>query len=208
MWKWILGSLGAIGAVAGVAYAARTRNEENSKVTTQQPALAPASTRYWQVFELADVPGLEAAEAERRQQARALHIEALARILASEAGTQSRAVKRAVAWIARNRSISMRRPMRDMAAPDGQWGPITATRPMASTQPATDETLAIATAVLDAPQAEDAAAGATHGFDTSLQDRLAEQGLAKNNAAAVIRIWEDFYGLKKVGNIETWVMYR
>lgn len=208
MWKWILGTLGAVGLVAGAAHAARTRDEHEDAPAPAPAVLAPATTSYWQVFGLADVPGLAAEEAERRQRAREMHIEALARILASEAGTASPTITRIVAWIARNRSILIHKPMRTMAAPDGRWGPITAVRPMASSQPATEATRAVAAAVLAAPQAEDPTGGATHGFNMPLQDRLAEKGLVTNDAAAVIRIWEDHYGLQQLGRVEAWVLYR
>ena len=117
-----------------------------------------------------------------------LPTEALARIIASEAGTMSRAIKLTVAWIARNRSLLIKRAVLDMAAPQGQHGPITAKRPMSSSQPATGETRAIAAEVLAAPQSQDPTPGATHGFDTALQDSLAVQGIKTNDAAAVMQM--------------------
>jgi hypothetical protein len=208
MWKWILGALGAASLVAGVAHASRTRDDQDDGPSTRRAPLAPPSMNYWQMLALADEPGLDPEEAQSRQRARAVHLEALARILASEAGTASPAVMRTVAWIARNRSIVLHRPMLEMAAPDGRWGSISTVRPMASSQPTTDTTRTIAAAVLTAPQAEDPTAGATHGFNMALQDRLAEQGLVTNDAAAVTRMWEEHYRLQRVGQVETWVLYR
>jgi hypothetical protein len=98
--------------------------------------------------------------------------------------------------------------MHEMAAPQGQYGPITAKRPMSASQPATDETRAIAAEVLAAPQSQDPTPGATHGFDTVLQDSLAMQGIKSNDANAVMEIWEKHYGLKKVATLDTWVLYR
>jgi hypothetical protein len=202
MWPWILGTAAGL---AGLAYAARSsnkRNESRAQPRTRQlaparPTLAPGYGSYWDAFGLAS-----------DDSAKATHTEALARIIASEAGTMSRAIKLTVAWIARNRSLLIKRPMLDMAAPQGSYGPITEKRPMSSSQPATDETRAIAAEVLAAPQSQDPTPGATHGFDTALQDTLAAQGIKSNSAAGVMEIWEKHYGLKKVATLETWVLYR
>jgi hypothetical protein len=203
MWPWILG---AAAGLAGLAYAARSSNKHESRAPTRtrqlasaRPSLAPGHGSYWDAFGLAS---------DEHAKARATHTEALARIIASEAGTMSRAIKLTVAWIARNRSLLIKRPMLDMAAPQGSYGPITEKRPMSSSQPATDETRAIAAEVLAAPQSQDPTPGATHGFDTALQDTLAAQGIKSNSAAGVMEIWEKHYGLKKVATLETWVLYR
>jgi len=237
MLGWILGAAGAAGLV-GAAIAGRNDEKEQREERRERnrhtldaasldggtwpdervapgdspdasrPALIGRKANYWDVFELVDARGLDAEDKARRERERDAHTEALARIIASEAGTMSRTVKRAVAWIARNRSLSMKRPLLDMAAPNGEWGAISATRPMSSSQPATDETRALAASVLAESQGEDPIAGATHGFDVPLQDRLAAQGMAGNDSEAVIRIWASHYGLKPVGQVESWVLYK
>jgi hypothetical protein len=168
----------------------------------------PDDASYWELFDLARSAERSTKENARRAEERKKHTEALGRILASEAGSASRELKRVVGWIARNRSQFLQRPMFDMAAPQGRFGPISDKRPLSSAKRATAETRAIAAEVLAAPQSQDPTPGATHGFDTALQDSLAAQGIKSNSAAGVMQIWETHYGLKKVATLDTWVLYR
>jgi hypothetical protein len=169
MWPLLIGTLGALG-IAGMAYAAggsaqsdphpdesrapgadaradRTGAQNASDV---QPHLESAAASYWHAFNLQDTARLKEEERTRRATGRTQHIEALARIIESEAGAANRDTQRIVAWLARNRSLATLRPLHDLAAPGGQWGPIDSRRPFSSSQPATKSARVLACAVLDA----------------------------------------------------------
>jgi hypothetical protein len=184
---------------------------DRGELTSIAPGAAqrnPDDASYWELFGLARSLERSTNENTRRAEERTKHTDALGRILASEAGSASRELKRVVGWIARNRSVLLKRPMFDMAAPQGRFGPIAEKRPMSSAKRATAETRAIAAEVLAAPRSYDPTQGATHGFDTALQNDLAARGTVTNDADAVIAIWETHYRLKRVGTVGTWVLYR
>lgn len=176
--------------------AVRRRSHRRRRKSPGSMSLAPADASYWHMVALTE-------PAERLP-----HIEALARIIASEAGPTTRAVKRAIGWLARNRSLLIHQPMLEMAAPGGEWGVIAGLRPMASSQLATLDSRTIAEAVLAAPQKHDVTNGATHGFDAVLQDRLAEQGITNQDAKGIRTLWRQHYGLERIGQIAAWELYQ
>ncbi|MCG8419730.1 MAG: hypothetical protein MJE77_17495 [Proteobacteria bacterium] len=135
-------------------------------------------------------------------------IEALARIIASEAGTQPDQIKRMVAWMARNRSNWLHRPLAELGAPGGEWGPVAVDRPFATDQPATAVERTLAESVLNAGQGSDPCHGATHGFHRRLQDQLARRGRVQHDSEAVIRIWTQHYRLEPAMEIGPWIFYR
>jgi len=186
-WKWIVPTL--LGGAGIVAVRRRKRLQSVTSVSHR-----PKST-YWQHARIA-------------QDRRDIHIEALARMISSEAGTQPDDIKLLVGWIARNRSISIRRSMAEMGAPNGAWGPITDKRPFSTSQPATNETRTLAREILDSPQRLDPSGGATHGFNRVLQDELARRGDVANDSAAVIDIWTRYHRLTKIKDHGSWTLYR
>lgn len=210
----ILGAFGACG-LAGMAFVAGKQQGKRAKPSTSTVSsndttavLANAAAGYWHAFALQEASDADEAEAARRREARDANIEALARVMASEAGMMSRNAKRTIAWIARNRSLLTEQTLCELVAPDGRWGPVSATRPFSSAQPADRELLGLASEILAAPQASDLTGGATHGFHSVLQDRLAAQGLAVNDARAVMRRWESVYGLTRIGHFDDWILYQ
>lgn len=214
MWPVIVGAFGACG-LAGLTYAAGKQQGKRAQRATSTASsnntaavLSRAAASYWHAFGLQEVPGADGGEAAHRQEAREASTNALARVMASEAGTMSRDAKRIVAWLVRNRSLLTEQMIHELVAPDGRWGAVSATRPFSSAQPADRELLALAADVLAAPQTKDVTNGATHGFHTVLQDRLAAQGLAANDARAVMQRWETVYGLTQIGQLDAWVLYR
>lgn len=99
-------------------------------------------------------------------------IEALARIIASEAGSGTPAEQTAIAWTARNRfrgkSIyATQYPWRSQKGSDP---------PFSSAQPAKDAHRDLARKVLAADQSEDPTGGATSFFEPRMQDAFAKAG--------------------------------
>lgn len=99
-------------------------------------------------------------------------IEALARVIASEAGTGSEAEKRCIAWTVRNRfrggSIYRKQfPWRAQQGGDP---------PFSSARPATEATRRVAIEVLAADQAQDPTGGATSFFEPKMQDAFFQAG--------------------------------
>ena len=99
-------------------------------------------------------------------------VEALGRVVASEARSATPSVQRAIAWVARNRfrgkSIYKKQyPWRSQRGVNP---------PFSSERPATDETREIAREVILADQSIDPTGGATAFFEPKLQDALAKAG--------------------------------
>ena len=189
-WTWIVPSaLGTAGLIA-VARRKRKRRAERSKSRR-----ASDRRTYWQQQRIPETD-------------RPAQLEALARIIASSAGTQPEQIRRAVAWTARNRSIWLLRSLADLAAPNDEWGPIAITRPFPSDQPATAIDRTLAETVLDARQDHDPSQGATHGFHRAMQDELARRNQAHHDSETVMKTWTHHYHLKPTVEIDSWIFYR
>lgn len=128
---------------------------------------------------------------------------ALARVIRSEAGSQTWAERAAVAWVVRNRA---RREGVGIAALvcTPRCGPQGRGRPFSSRRPPREEDQVLADAVLAAPRSSDPTGGATSAFEPELQDRLAWEGRPGHRPAAEVRArWlrhADVYG--RVGRWE------
>lgn len=190
-WTWIVPTAAVAGTVGLIAVARRKRKQAADAATTR-----PRDPRsYWQQQPLA-------------ANERPAQVEALGRILASQAHTQSDQVRRAVAWMARNRSSWLRRPLAELGAPGGEWGPIADRRPFATDQPATAIERTLADAVLEAPQSRDPSKGATHGFHRGWQDQLARRGHVQHDSDAIHHIWTTHFDLEPTLELESWTFYR
>ena len=189
-WLW-LAPTAVVGTVGLVAVARHKR--KRSEKTAERGSRDPRS--YWQQRSIAS-------------NERTAQVEALARMVASEAGTQPDELKRLIAWMARNRANWLHRPLAQLGAPRGDWGPIAVDRPFATDQPATAIERTLASAVLDQPQARDPSNGATHGFHRGMQNQLAHRGHVQHDGDAIHQIWTRQFHLQPILEIGPWTFYR
>jgi hypothetical protein len=146
----------------------------------------------------------------RRREMRPIDdVEALARVIRSEVGTESHQHRLHVAWSVRNLAREHGRSIVQLAC--SPCGPQQRGRPVSSRQAATDADRELAREVLAASQTLDPTGGATHFIDPTLQDRLARMGApgyAGNPYASVARRWrvrykwEPYYRLGRT--LEMW----
>jgi hypothetical protein len=129
--------------------------------------------------------------------------EALARVIASEAGQQAREAQTMIAWTARNRATQWKTTIaRMVCSPCGkQKGDL---RPFSSRFAPTGAHRAVAAVVLAAPDGDDPTKGATHILEPRLMDRLHAAGRSPFDAAMVRwrRIHRD--GLAYYGSTHDW----
>lgn len=135
-------------------------------------------------------------------------IEALARVIASEAGSKrySEDERRAIGWTVRNRARRRKTTIARMVCQP--CGPCCKGRPFASSRPATDDTRRLAGEILAAPAEQDPTGGARAFFEPSVQDRLvAERRPGYRFDSAALRVkWtrEGQRYLSTVGAFEFW----
>lgn len=129
-------------------------------------------------------------------------VEAMARIIASEAGSRSRSEQLAVGWTARNRFTERGKSIYAMQYP---WREQKGSNPpFSSRQPATAATRALAREILSAPSTDsDPTGGATGFFEPVLQDAVAEAGALARAGGTGTRV---INGLK-LSNIERFKSY-
>ncbi len=100
-------------------------------------------------------------------------VEALGRVITSEANRYSLVERKAIAWTVRNRakkrSVSI---VRLVCSPCGPQGP---GRPFASSRSATVENLRLARDVLAAPESDDPTRGALAFYEPGVQDKLVNE---------------------------------
>jgi hypothetical protein len=123
-------------------------------------------------------------------------VEALARILTSEAGSHTVRERLAVGWLARNRARKKRTTIARMVCTPCGPG---AGRGFSTRLPATTKNRELAALILATPAAEDPTGGATSGFEPELQDRLYRAGRKgyRLDARGVRMKWlrsMDYYG--------------
>jgi hypothetical protein len=133
-------------------------------------------------------------------------VEALARVVTSEAGDSSAAERTAIAWTVRNRARKQGTTVAQLVCtPCGRQE---AGRPFSSARAASVIDRALARRVLTAAPASDPTRGATTFFEPKLQDRLVAQGFPgyRLRAAAVRTKWrnEGLTLLFTVGKFEFW----
>lgn len=116
-------------------------------------------------------------------------IDALARVITSEAGSGSLAEKRAIGWTVRNRAAKARKSIAQLVC--APCGPQEPGRPFSSRQPATAEARRIAAEILAAPPGGDPTAGATAFFEPALQDKLAKAGGIRTPEGKVVKYTKD-----------------
>jgi hypothetical protein len=123
-------------------------------------------------------------------------VEALARVVRSEAGIQSDQQRLHVAWATRNLAAERGQTVAEMAC--SPCGRQERGRPVSSRQAATDRDRALARLVVGAPAMLDPTGGATHFINPALQDKLARSGAVpgyRGNTYAVVRQrWMTRYG--------------
>lgn len=122
--------------------------------------------------------------------------EALARVIASEAGDRGPEAQTRIAWVARNRAAAQRTTTPELVSmPCGRAAGDR--RPFATNVSPTLEHRELANLVLATGDAEDPTEGATHVLDPARQDRRFAAGKAKRDAATTRRSWLaalDYYG--------------
>jgi hypothetical protein len=127
-------------------------------------------------------------------------VEAMARVITSEAGSGPLAERVALGWLVRNRARA-RRPLVSVArlvcSPCGESSGNA--RPFSTRLPATSQNRELAALILASPQSEDPTQGGTNCFEPGLQDRLHAAGRKGHrlDAKGVRYCWLrslDFYG--------------
>jgi hypothetical protein len=136
-------------------------------------------------------------------------VEALARVITSEAGNGPLGERMALAWIARNRARA-RRPAISIArlvcSPCGESSGNA--RPFSTRMPATPQNRELAALILASPQSEDPTQGATSCFEPGLQDRLHAAGKPghKLDARGIRYCWLRS-GLDYYGSVGRWDLF-
>lgn len=102
-------------------------------------------------------------------------LEALARVVTSEANGYSERERIAIAWAVRNRARKRGVTIAQLVC-SPTCGPCCQGRPFSSARSATAANRALARRVLAAPQWDDPTFGATAFFEPAVQDRLVAQG--------------------------------
>jgi len=131
---------------------------------------------------------------------------ALARVIRSEAGTQTLPEKVAVAWVCRNAARARKVSVAQLVcAPCGRqagWR-----RPFSTALPPTEDDLRVAATVLGMSQETDVTDGAINCFEPELADQLHAAGRAKDDANAIRARWTSSYGLERYGRVGRWELY-
>jgi len=133
-------------------------------------------------------------------------VTALARVIRSEAGTQTLAERVAVAWVCRNaardRKLSIAQLVCSPCGKQAGWR-----RPFSTAQAPTDDDRRVAATVLGMSRELDPTDGAINCFEPQLADQLAAAGRAKDNADAIRARWTTQYGLERYGRVGNWELY-
>jgi hypothetical protein len=136
-------------------------------------------------------------------------IEALARVIRSEAGTGSAPQRVHVAWTTRNLAAEQGQTIAEMAC--SPCGPQELGRPVSSRQDASDADRELARQILASPALLDPTGGATHFINPTLQDELAARGRPgyRGRPYGVVRQrWLEAYGWEpyyRIGpDLELW----
>jgi hypothetical protein len=122
-------------------------------------------------------------------------VEALARVIRSEAGTSPLQQRVHIAWATRNLAEERRQTIARMAC--SPCGPQQAGRPVSSRQAPTEGDRQLARQILAAPRELDATGGATRFVNPKLQDELAasgRKGYRDRPYHAVRKRWTEVYG--------------
>lgn len=195
----------ALAGLGGIAYAVSMKPRTESPRTTAPPKQLGDTKRrrsrrigtgsYW---------------AQSGSTSRTEDIETLARVIVSEAGSQSLAEKQAIAWVARNKSLVRRTPLvKFLGEPFGKQGSRMANgkrRTFSTRQAATPASREIATQVLNALQSADPTLSATSAFEPKLQDTLFKNKRYRRNAEMLRAEWREGGG-HRVGRIGRWELW-
>lgn len=131
---------------------------------------------------------------------------ALARVIRSEAGTQTLPEKVAVAWVCRNaaraRKLTVAQLVCAPCGPQAGWP-----RPFSTAKPATEDDVRVAASVLAMAQDMDVTDGAINCFEPELADKLHAAGRSKDDANAIRARWTSSYGLQRYGRVGRWELY-
>lgn len=130
---------------------------------------------------------------------------ALARVIRSEAGTQTLAERVAIAWVCRNHARARQLSVAQLVcAPCGKqagWP-----RPFSSALLPRPQDLELADVVLAMAPSQDVTDGATHCFEPELADQLHAQGRGED-ASTIRARWTTSYGLERYGRVGGWELY-
>jgi spore germination cell wall hydrolase CwlJ-like protein len=102
-------------------------------------------------------------------------VDALARVITSEADRYSEVERTAIAWAVRNRARKRGASIAKVVC-SPTCGPCCHGRPFSSARPATAVNRELAERVLAAPQSDDPTGGATSFFEPRVQDKLVAAG--------------------------------
>jgi hypothetical protein len=122
----------------------------------------------------ADLFGLLLLEDVSRPPGRAAlgEVEALARVITSEAASHTLAEKTAIAWAVRNAARKRHTSIAQMVCKGGACGPCCKGRPFSSARAGSARDRELAQKILSLPQSEDPTGGATAILEPALADKL------------------------------------
>jgi hypothetical protein len=134
-------------------------------------------------------------------------VEALARVIESEASTHTLREQVAVAWAVRNRAHAHKRSIAQLVCTPtcGHQGKH---RPFSSARPATDLARDIAAAVLRAPEAQDPTHGAIAILEPALYAREYLDGKHRLSLDELRAEWRKRDHLQPVGTVGRWELWR
>ena len=133
-------------------------------------------------------------------------VEALARVIESEASNHTLREKVAVAWVVRNRAAYHKKTIAKLVCTP-TCGPQRG-RPFSSARPATVQARDIAYVVLSAPQSEDPTHGAIAILEPELYEREYRQGKHRLSLDELRAKWRERDHLQSLGMVGRWELWR
>jgi hypothetical protein len=198
---WLLVAGAGLGAVAIAAAAHQARENAQGGARGGRGAPYPPSR--------GPTPpgGSPALPSSRRPRTEDLdEIEALARVITSEADGHTLAERAAVGWAVRNRARRRRTTIAKMVCTP-ECGPCCDGRPFSSARPAKDRDRELAAYILAAPQEMDPTGGASAILEPDELDRLAAAGVPKHRPSRIVRQEWAARGQKHIGTVGRWELW-
>lgn len=132
-------------------------------------------------------------------------VEALARVIESEASTHTLRERVAIAWAVRNRAAHHKKTIAQLVCTPTcghQRG-----RPFSSARPATDQARDIAEVVLSAPQSQDPTHGAIAILEPQLYEREYLEGKHRHSLDELRAEWRQRDHLRSIGMVGRWELW-